>query len=302
MIDRETALLKQNIYDLLHNTRIRRNDFLFILIGCFFTYFIGNGVINNLSLDCELMYYVRYIYKLLGVGVVLELSRRRLHDFGCSGKWLCIWSLIGGVVYARYYYELYSVEGLYVSFFEQIFLVELAIIFIPLVLLYFLPSNQFHNKYGDSRVQMVSSECSIGYLSSKIALANEKGILEYLMDIYIYQLFCFNGRAKRVEAIIGVASLSTIMTLNVNILSILLTFKNAIGVAWLTPISLGIFFLLYFYTIFSILMLFARRLHDSLYSTFWLILLPIPFLNIFIIYRLFVKGSWDIRSSIKESS
>ena len=94
MIDREIALLKQNIYDLLHNTRIGRNDFLFILIGCFFTYFIGNGVINNLSLDCEPMYYVRYIYKLLGVGVVLELSRRRLHDFGCSGKWLCIWQKI----------------------------------------------------------------------------------------------------------------------------------------------------------------------------------------------------------------
>ena len=247
------------------------------------------------------MYYVRYIYKLLGVVVVLELSRRRLHDFGCSGKWLCIWILIGCVVYARYYYELYFVEGLYLPFFEQIFLVELAIIFIPLVLLYFLPSNQFNNKYGDSHVQIVSSECSIRYLSSKIALANEKGILEYLMDIYIYQLFCFNGRAKRVEAIIGVASLSTIMTLNVNILSILLTFKNAIGVDWLTPIFLGIFFLLYFYTIFSILMLFARRLHDSLYSAFWLILLPIPFLNIFVFYRLFVKGSWDI-SSIKESS
>lgn len=41
MIDRETVLLKQNIYDLLHNTRIGRNDFLFILIGCFLPILLG---------------------------------------------------------------------------------------------------------------------------------------------------------------------------------------------------------------------------------------------------------------------
>lgn len=134
---------------------------------------------------------------------------------------------------------------------------------------------------------------------TKITLSNEKGILEYLRDIYLYHSFRLTGRAKLIEAGIGVGSLGTIMSLNVNILALLLMIKSEMGIAILEPISWAIFYMLYVYTLFSVFTLLIRRLHDSLYSAFWVLLLVVPFANVFIFYRLFIKGSWDV-NSIKE--
>ena len=298
-IEREQILLKQNIYDLLHNTRIGRKGFAFILIGLFFTYLVSNAIINNISVEYILMYYVRYIFKIFGLGLALELSRRRLHDNGYSGKLLWIWGTIASIIYTYYVYNIYSKEGLFLSFFEQIFLIEILIIFIPAALLFFLPSEQRLNKYGDSNMQMISSTYAIGYVDTKITLSNEKGILEYLRDIYLYHSVRLTGRAKLIEAGIGVGSLGTIMSLNVNILALLLMIKSEIGIAILEPISWAIFYMLYVYTLFSVFTLLIRRLHDSLYSAFWVLLVVVPFANVFILYRLFIKGSWDV-NSIKE--
>lgn len=298
-IEREQILLTQNIYDLLHNTRIGRKGFAFILIGLFFTYLVSNAIINNISVEYIFMYYVRYVFKIVGLGLTLELSRRRLHDNGCSGKLLWIWGTIASIIYSYYVYNIYSTEGLFLSFFEQILLIEILIIFIPAALLFFLPSEQRLNKYGDSNMQMISSTYAIGYVDTKITLSNEKGILEYLRDIYLYHSFRLTGRAKLIEAGIGVGSLGTIMSLNVNILALLLMIKSEMGIAILEPISWAIFYMLYVYTLFSVFTLLIRRLHDSLYSAFWVLLLVVPFANVFIFYRLFIKGSWDV-NSIKE--
>lgn len=295
-IEREKFLLKQNVYDLLHNTRIGRKGFFFILIGLFFTYLVSNAIINNISVEYILMYYVRYIFKIFGLGLTLDLSRRRLHDNGYSGKLLWIWGIIASIIYIYYVYNIYSTEGLFLSFFEQIFLIEILIIFIPAALLFFLPSEQCLNKYGDNNVQMTSSIYAIGYIETKITLSNEKGILEYLRDIYLYRSFKLIGRAKIIEAVIGVGALGTIMGLNVNILALLLMIKSEMGIAILEPISWVIFYILYIYTLFAVFTLLIRRLHDSLYSAFWLLLLLVPFANVFIFYRLFIKGSWDVNS------
>lgn len=295
-IEREQILLKQNIYDLLHNTRIGRKGFAFILIGLFFTYLVSNAIINNISVEYIFMYYVRYIFKIFGLGLALELSRRRLHDNGYSGKLLWIWGTIASIIYTYYVYNIYFKEGLFLSFFEQISLIEILIIFIPAALLFFLPSEQRLNKYGDSNMQMISSTYAIGYVDTKITLSNEKGILEYLRDIYLYHSFRLTGRAKLIETGIGVGSLGTIMSLNVNILALLLMIKSEMGIAILEPISWAIFYMLYVYTLFSVFTLLIRRLHDSLYSAFWVLLLVVPFANVFILYRLFIKGSWDVNS------
>ena len=187
------------------------------------------------------------------------------------------------------------------SFFEQIFLIEILILFIPAALLLFLPSEQCLNKYGDSNVQMISSTCAIGYVETKITLSNEKGILEYLRDIYLYRSFRLTGRAKLIEASIGVGSLGTIMGLNVHVLALLLMIKSEMEIAILESISWAIFYILYVYTLFSVFTLLIRRLHDSLYSGLWILLLVVPFANVFVFYRLFIKGSWDV-NSIQEIS
>lgn len=146
---------------------------------------------------------------------------------------------------------------------------------------------------------MISSTCAIGYIETKFTLSNEKGILEYLRDIYLYRSCRLTGRAKLIEAGIGVGSLGTIMGLNVNILALLLMIKSEMGIAILEPISWAIFYILYVYTLFSVFTLLIRRLHDSLYSGLWILLLVVPFANVFVFYRLFIKGSWDV-NSIKE--
>ena len=64
-IEREHILLKQNIYDLLDNTRIGKTAFLFILIGVFLIYVLGNIDINREAVNDEYWYYIRYFYKLL---------------------------------------------------------------------------------------------------------------------------------------------------------------------------------------------------------------------------------------------
>ncbi len=122
-----------------------------------------------------------------------------------------------------------------------------------------------------------------------------------MRDIYLYQSFKIAGRAKIIEAGIGVGSLGTIMSLNVNILALLLTIKSEMGIAILEPISWAIFYILYFYTLFAVFTLLIRRLHDSLYSGLWILLLVVPFANVFVFYRLFIKGSWDV-NSIQEIS
>lgn len=134
---------------------------------------------------------------------------------------------------------------------------------------------------------------------TKITLSNEKGILEYLRDIYLYQSFKVTGRVKIIEAGIGVGSLGTIMGLNVNILALLLMIKSEMGIAILEPISWAIFYILYVYILFAVFTLLIRQLHDSLYSGLWILLLVVPFANVFVFYRLFIKGSWDV-NSIKE--
>ena len=83
-IEREQILLKQNVYNLIHNTRI---SFLFILVGGFFIYVLGNIHINRGATYDLYWYYVRYFYKLLGLCVVYDLCRRRLYDYGFSSNW-----------------------------------------------------------------------------------------------------------------------------------------------------------------------------------------------------------------------
>ena len=76
------------------------------------------------------MYYVRYVFKIFGLGLTLELSRRRLHDNGYSGKLLWIWGTIASIIYTYYVYNIYILQRDYfLSFFEQIFLIEILIIF-----------------------------------------------------------------------------------------------------------------------------------------------------------------------------
>ena len=115
MISEEIQLIKQNIYDLLHNTRINKKAYLIILIGLFFTYFVGNAIINTLSIQLIEMYYLRYIFKLMGVCLVIELSRRRLHDFGLSGKWIYLWLIISCSIYGYYMYDLFVLDGVNVN-------------------------------------------------------------------------------------------------------------------------------------------------------------------------------------------
>ena len=127
MISEEIQLIKQNIYDLLHNTRINKKAYLIILIGLFFTYFVGNAIINTLSIQLIEMYYLRYIFKLMGVCLVIELSRRRLHDFGLSGKWIYLWLIISCSIYGYYMYDLFVLDGLNIVFFEEILLREVGV-------------------------------------------------------------------------------------------------------------------------------------------------------------------------------
>ena len=45
---------------------------------------------------------------------------------------------------------------------------------------------------------------------------------------------------------------------------------------------MGDLYILYIYTLFSVFTLLIRRLHDSLYSAFWILLLVVPFANVFV--------------------
>ena len=92
------------------------------MIGLFFTYFVGNAIINTLSIQLIEMYYLRYIFKLMGVCLVIELSRRRLHDFGLSGKWIYLWLIISCSIYGYYMYDLYAVDGLSIAFLKKSYL------------------------------------------------------------------------------------------------------------------------------------------------------------------------------------
>ena len=167
------------------------------------------------------------------------------------------------------------------------------------MLLYFLPTDVNRNRFGDSKVQMISSTCAIGYIETKFTLSNEKGFRIFERYLFISLHLDLTGRAKIIEAGIGVGSLGTIMGLNVNILALLLMIKSEMGIAILEPISWAIFYILYVYTLFAVFTLLIRRLHDSLYSGLWILLLVVPFANVFVFYRLFIKGSWDV-NSIKE--
>ena len=62
MISEEIQLIKQNIYDLLHNTRINKKAYLIILIGLFFTYFVNVNIrmYNFDDVQCTVIPSVAY--------------------------------------------------------------------------------------------------------------------------------------------------------------------------------------------------------------------------------------------------
>ena len=120
-----------------------------------------------------------------------------------------------------------------------------------------------------------------------------------MRDIYLYRSFRLTGRAKLIEAGIGVGSLGTIMGLNVNILALLLMIKSEMGIAILEPISWAIFYILYVYTLSLYLLYSSDGFMIVCIADYWILLLVVPFANVFIFYRLFIKGSWDV-NSIKE--
>lgn len=297
MANKDKYLFKQNIYDLRINTRIAKKAFLFILIGITITYGIGVIVINSL-IDLSLVdLYWLYVFKFVGFIILFELNRRRIHDSDVSGKWIYLWSSICFLIYLLYF----IIEGNILSF-EKILVAEVLIFFGSSLILYFLPTYVLFNLYGHSSYQYIDNHRCIGYLKRRKSIANQKGIFEYMKSVYYSAVFSLSERATLAELLSGISLMGIVIGLNIYILSFSLFLAKYFDLGLLRTIGWGLFYLLYLYILVALISLFIRRLHDSLYSGFWILFLLIPYFNIFILYRLFIKESWDISNIVIHAS
>lgn len=121
-------------------------------------------------------------------------------------------------------------------------------------------------------------------ISNKTSTKDELEFMEVLHNVFIKDVFNFNGRSSRDELLL--------FTVLFSILSMVLSYfspfiPEVLGQNSIVMINVIIGAVLFI----PFVSLFIRRLHDSGNSGFWIFFLLVPVVNIYVFYLIFVKPS-----------
>ena len=295
----ELFLLKTNIKSLILSWRITRTPYLLSIILVYFSYIAMPGLTFNSLPEYEESVVSLIGYANLGISLLIfsVLAIRRILDV--DRKWISGFVIVAGVYTLYTNYLNYSPPILAVSYTEDSLItnmsVNLNIWVIGLLILSLFPSNECDNDYGLSNcIEKVGSSfirIDFGGFEQFLDEFSLYKIVPILKKILSLELFNWKGRISRGELIYYYMVYQAMVLLLVILI-------YSIG-AILPTILLKNIFLYSILTIFLIwcflyvLKVLIQRLHDSYSSAFWLFGLFIPYVNVYVLYLLLCKGSWQ---------
>ena len=305
VIKDELFLLKTNVKSLMLSWRITRTPYLISIILVYFSYIAMPGLTFNSLPEYEESIVSLIGYANLGISLLIfsVLAIRRILDV--EQKWISGFVIVAGVYTLYTNYLNYSPPILAVSYTEDSLItnmsVNLNIWVIGLLILSLFPSNECDNDYGLSNcIEKVGSNfirIDFGGFEQFLDEFSLYKIVPILKKILSLELFNWKGRISRGELIYyymlyqAMVLLLVILIYSIGTILPTILLKNIFLYSILT-----IFLIWCFLYVLKVLIL---RLHDSYSSAFWIFGLFIPYVNVYVIYLLLVKGSWQYIESSK---
>ena len=305
VIKDELFLLKTNIKSLILSWRITRTPYLLSVILVYFSYIAMPGLTFNSLPEYEEGVVSLIGYANLGISLLIfsVLAIRRILDV--DQKWISGFVIVAGVYTLYTNYLNYSPPILAVSYTEDSLItnmsVNLNIWGIGLLILSLFPSNECDNDYGLSNcIEKVGSSfirIDFGGFEQFLDEFSLYKIVPILKKILSLELFNWKGRISRGELIYYYMVYQAMVLLLVILIYSIGTILPTILLKNIFLYSILTIFLIWCFL--YVLKVLIQRLHDSYSSAFWIFGLFIPYVNVYVIYLLLVKGSWQYIESSK---
>ena len=304
-INDELFLLKTNVKSLILSWRITRTPYLLSIILVYFSYIAMPGLTFNSLPEYEESVVSLIGYANLGISLLIfsVLAIRRILDV--DRKWILGFVIVAGVYTLYTNYLNYSPPILAVSYTEDSLItnmsVNLNIWVIGLLILSLFPSNECDNDYGLSNcIEKVGSSfirIDFGGFEQFLDEFSLYKIVPILKKILSLELFNWKGRISRGELIYYYMLYQAMVLLLVILIYSIGTILPTILLKNIFLYSILTIFLIWCFL--YVLKVLIQRLHDSYSSAFWIFGLFIPYVNVYVIYLLLVKGSWQYIESSK---
>lgn len=301
----ELFLLKTNIKSLILSWRITRTPYLLSIILVYFSYIAMPGLTFNSLPEYEESVVSLIGYANLGISLLIfsVLAIRRILDV--DRKWISGFVILAGVYTLYTNYLNYSPPILAVSYTEDSLItnmsVNLNIWVIGLLILSLFPSNECDNDYGLSNcIEKVGSSfirIDFGGFEQFLDEFSLYKIVPILKKILSSELFNWKGRISRGELIYYYMVYQIMVLLLVMLIYSIGTILPTILLKNIFLYSILTIFLIWCFL--YVLKVLIQRLHDSYSSALWIFGLFIPYINVYVIYLLLVKGSWQYMGSSK---
>ena len=305
VIKDELFLLKTNVKSLMLSWRITRTPYLISIILVYFSYIAMPGLTFNSLPEYEESIVSLIGYANLGISLLIfsVLAIRRILDV--DRKWISGFVIVAGVYTLYTNYLNYSPPILAVSYTEDSLItnmsVNLNIWVIGLLILSLFPSNECDNDYGLSNcIEKVGSSfirIDFGGFEQFLDEFSLYKIVPILKKILSLELFNWKGRISRGELIYYYLLYQAMVLLLVILIYSIGTILPTILLKNIFLYSILTIFLIWCFL--YVLKVLIQRLHDSYSSAFWIFGLFIPYVNVYVIYLLLVKGSWQYIESSK---
>ena len=305
VINNELLLLKTNIKSLILSWRITRTPYLLSIILVYFSYIAMPGLTFNSLPEYEESVVSLIGYANLGISLLIfsVLAIRRILDV--DQKWISGFVIVAGIYTLYTNYLNYSPPILAVSYTEDSLItnmsVNLNIWVIGLLILSLFPSNECDNDYGLSNcIEKVGSSfirIDFGGFEQFLDEFSLYKIVPILKKILSSELFNWKGRISRGELIYYYMVYQIMVLLLVMLIYSIGTILPTILLKNIFLYSILTIFLIWCFL--YVLKVLIQRLHDSYSSALWIFGLFIPYINVYVIYLLLVKGSWQYMGSSK---
>ncbi|MEZ7544969.1 DUF805 domain-containing protein [Veillonella atypica] len=305
VIKDELFLLKTNVKSLMLSWRITRTPYLISIILVYFSYIAMPGLTFNSLPEYEESIVSLIGYANLGISLLIfsVLAIRRILDV--EQKWISGFVIVAGIYTLYTNYLNYSPPILAVSYTEDSLItnmsVNLNIWVIGLLILSLFPSNECDNDYGLSNcIEKVGSSfirIDFGGFEQFLDEFSLYKIVPILKKILSLELFNWKGRISRGELIYYYMLYQAMVLLLVILIYSIGTILPTILLKNIFLYSILTIFLIWCFL--YVLKVLIQRLHDSYSSAFWIFGLFIPYVNVYVIYLLLVKGSWQYIESSK---
>lgn len=305
VIKDELFLLKTNVKSLILSWRITRTPYLISILLVYFSYIAMPGLTFNSLPEYEESIVSLIGYANLGISLLIfsVLAIRRILDV--EQKWISGFVIVAGIYTLYTNYLNYSPPILAVSYTEDSLItnmsVNLNIWVIGLLILSLFPSNECDNDYGLSNcIEKVGSSfirIDFGGFEQFLDEFSLYKIVPILKKILSLELFNWKGRISRGELIYYYMLYQAMVLLLVILIYSIGTILPTILLKNIFLYSILTIFLIWCFL--YVLKVLIQRLHDSYSSAFWIFGLFIPYVNVYVIYLLLVKGSWQYIESSK---